>query len=449
MRYGRLIAIVAALILSASVFAPAAASDVGKTPANPVTFTDLDEWLSDSRSSLELFEDTIRTDVLAARFNMHWSPDPVYVMMDDGSVLETGMYHVTFQGMFWGPLFTFGVWEVPAFVVDVLSVLAEGSADMTMTKFNIQMLEASINANTAQSSEEVPVSGILRINVLFTSDVLMLDMRKYGGDLYAKSDFSMIGRTYAGLTFKILEVYDVFAGFNFVHYPHIEGWQTYVSNQEGLSQSGGIPHYATGGFTDEYLLYETQAKLFFYQNIFNFLQIRTLLNLDAEQLLDTLGVGFVFDLLDRFDFNTYFSYLRQLEKFTFDVNGGIAIVRGLSAFYKWNFRFRPTVNVLDYLKVGLNLSLKMGESRYGPSLFQATAYGVTFIRENTRQYGYYAALGFYFPLSIRLQFGLGYNSDETMEKLPFTANSLIYFVNVEIGMDNNFNYKLEPVYREP
>ncbi|OHD54027.1 MAG: hypothetical protein A2Y33_09920 [Spirochaetes bacterium GWF1_51_8] len=417
----------------------------GQSAAEPITFTELSEWIQDARSSLELFEETIRTDILAARINYFWNDKQYYVKMDNGSTYPTKISHFTFQGMFWGPIFTYGVWEVPATVLDLANLAINNDGSMIFNRLNLDMLNLAISANEIQSAGAVPFSGLIRINVLFSMDYLLMDFIDSG-----KSGQSILGRSYAGLTFKIMEVYYIFAGFNFLHYPYVEGWQSFVSNDKAFSSVSGIPRYAFGteDFSYNDLLYETRTKLFFYQNILNFLQIRTLLNIDAEQLLDMIGAGFIFRFFGMWDFNSIFSYLQSIEKMTLDLMGKVHIFNWLSLSYKYNLAIKP-FEPLDYLKLGLDLILPLGDSPAGTYAIYLNGYAVTYFRNDVRQYGYYGAFGINLPLSTRLEVGVGYNVDVTMEKLPFSADTLTYFVSFEIGMDNNLNYKLEPVYREP
>ncbi|NPV00127.1 MAG: hypothetical protein HPY53_01980 [Brevinematales bacterium] len=417
----------------------------GLSSSDPLTFTHLQEWIQDSRSSLEMFEETIRTDILAARFNYFWNDTEFYVKMDDSSVVKTKAQHVTFQGMFWGPIFTFGVWEVPATILDLAVLIAQNDASFSFNKINMTMLELAVSANKAQSQAKVPFSGLLRINVLFSLDYLLMDL-KAGGT----NGKSILGRSYAGLTFKIMEVYYLFAGFNFLHYPYVYGWQSFVSNDKAFSGVPGVPRYAFGteNYAPDELLYETRTKLFFYQNILNFLQIRTLLNIDAEQLLDMIGAGVIFRFWQMWDFNSIFSYIQSIDKYTLDLMGNIRIFNWLNINYKYNIAFKP-FDALDYLKLGIDLNIPLGDSDAGPFMIFAHGYAATYMRDQERQFGYYGSVGLYLPLSTCLEFGVGYNVDETMEKLPFSGDSLTYFVHFEIGMDNNLNYNLEPIYREP
>jgi hypothetical protein len=389
-----------------------------------------------------MFEETIRTDILAARINFFWNDTEFYVQMDDSSIVKTKAQHITFQGMFWGPIFTFGVWEVPATIMDIVAMVAGNDSSMMFNKLNMQMLELAIEANKAQSQSKVPFSGLLRINVLFSMDYLLMDLKTTGK--------SILGRSYAGLTFKVMEVYYLFAGFNFLNYPYVSGWQSFVSNDKAFAGVPGVPRYAFGteNFSSDDLLYETRTKLFFYQNILNFLQIRTLLNIDAEQLLDLIGAGVIFRFWKMWDFNSIFSYIQSLDKYTLDLIGNIRLFKWLSINYKYNFAIKP-FDPLDYLKVGIDLNIPLGDSKAGPYMIFAHGYAATYIRNQERQLGYYGSVGIYLPLSTCLEFGVGYNVDETMEKLPFSQDSLTYFIHFEIGMDNNLNYNLEPIYREP
>lgn len=432
----------------------------GRSAKYPITFKHLAEWMGDSRASLAMFEETIRNDMLAFRVNYHWTDHPTYMLMDDGNIFEVGVSHITVQGMFWGPLFTFGIWEIPCFIGDVAMAVSGGSGDgFMLTKINLAILELSMGAYDQQGSEKIPISGLFRINVLFTSDVLLLDMKTVGGGLHTKSELSLLGRTYAGLTFKILDANYFFIGFNFLHYPYIEGWEEYVSTAEGFVGVQGMPKYSDEGidlsgdpidtsdlYNSENLLYETRTKLFLYNNFLDFFQIRALLNLEATEILDTLGAGIILELWDRFDLNSYLSYLKLLDKYSLDFTGSVGIWEGLSIIYSYNIGIKP-FNALDYLKLGADFYLPLGEDRgyYSKKKvhFQATAYFVTYMRDNIRQLGLFASVGFTFPVSTRIKLGLGYNVDETMQKLPFSANSIVYFCNFEIGMDNNLDYKLQ------
>jgi len=213
------------LVLAATSLSLVAAPAPGSSPKHPVTFTHLASWLRDPRHSLNLFEETLKTDMLALRYNNYWYDKPAYVLWDNGAVYEANVHHMTFQAMLWGPIFTTAIWEVPMLMGDALLVL--GGEEPFLYQIPINVLEASMSVHEEQAKEKVPVSGLFRINVLFTSDLLYLELKRFGNTSYARTEEAVMGNTYAGLAFKILESNYFFAGFNFLHVPHIAGWQSF------------------------------------------------------------------------------------------------------------------------------------------------------------------------------------------------------------------------------
>ena len=136
----------------------------GTSPKYPITFSHLAGWLKDPRHSLNLFEETLKTDMLALRYNNYWYDKPSYVLWDNGAVYEANVHHMTFQAMLWGPIFTTAVWEVPMLMGDALLIL--GGEEPFLYQIPIKVLEASMEVHNEQAKEKVPVSGLFRINVL-------------------------------------------------------------------------------------------------------------------------------------------------------------------------------------------------------------------------------------------------------------------------------------------
>lgn len=436
--------IILSVLINSAIYA---AVVPGSSPKYPVTFSHLEEWMKDSRSTLDMFEETIRTDMLATRINYHFTTRPVYMLMDNGTVYETSVSHITFQGMFWGPLFTYGVAMVPAFIIDLTTGKKKGLVDMNKKYFKM-----SLEAQKKQDQEIIPISGIFRINVLFTADLLLLDMKKFGGELYGKSGISLLGRSYAGLAFKLLETMYLFTGFSFLHYPYIEGYQEFADKQTAFADKGGMPRYSwtapENGFQPDDLLYETRTRFFVYNNIMDFFQVRALLNIGAEEVLNTFGLGFIFDFWERWNFNSYFSYLKMSDKYSLDFIGDIYLTEGMYIIYKWNFALSPSLQIGDYFKLGVDLNFKLSEGRLGARAINFKTYGITYLDENERKWGFYVSAGVHLPLSTKFNIGVGYNVDETVQKLPFSTDTLVYFINFEIGMNNDFDYQLKPVKKE-
>jgi len=294
------------LLLGLSLAAKAAPAP-GTSPKYPITFSHLAGWLKDPRHSLNLFEETLKTDMLALRYNNYWYDKPSYVLWDNGAVYEANVHHMTFQAMLWGPIFTTAVWEVPMLMGDALLIL--GGEEPFLYQIPIKVLEASMEVHNEQAKEKVPVSGLFRINVLFTSDLLYLELKRFGNSSYARTEEAVMGNTYAGLAFKILESNYFFAGFNFLHVPHIAGWEGFLKTAEGFRDVEGIPTYSDGN-----VLYETRARLFLYNNLLDIIQLKALLNIAGSELFDALGLGMKFDIANLINFEPVLSYLALLGK---------------------------------------------------------------------------------------------------------------------------------------
>ncbi len=434
-----------------------AALPLGSSPKYPVRFNDLAYWMKDSRRSLNLFEETLRTDMLAFKVDYAARLTPAYILLDNGGVdqvCESSVEHLTFQGMFWGPLFTTAVWEVPMFTADLVLALLTGEW-LGLTKLPIKALEMSMKANAMMSREDVSFSSLFRINVLFTSDILMFDFKSVGADIYPKTSKSLMGRSYAGLAFRLLESNYFFAGFQFVHIPPISGWNTFINTDPGFSNSVWVSRYYSESYSggdssanNANLLFYTRTQVFLYNNFLDFFQIRTLLNLDSESVLDLLGLGFILDFWRGLDLSTYFNYLKNLDKFTFDIDGAISLGRNAAILYDYQLSLKP-FNAAEYLKLGLDMNFKITDSKYGIFAFNLNGSAVSYMRGSSRQYGFQAEAGFFFPFSGRLVAGVSYNLDETMPNLPFTADAFMVYGRIEMGMDRNFTAQFEPIYREP
>lgn len=443
--------------LSLTFTAPGYSEAPGSSPKYPIAFHHLTEWIRDSRMSLNLFEDTLQTDMLAFRVDYSQRLTSTYIWVDSGfgnAVYQSSVQHLTFQGMFWGPLFTTGVWEIPMFTADLVLALLTGSW-LGLSMLPIKALQLSMEASEKMSEEAISFTSLFRINVLFTSDVLMFDYREVAAPLYFKTGKSLMGRSYAGLAFRILESNYFFAGFQFVHIPPIYGWDTFIATDPSFSNSSWVPRYHAEAYsggdssaTLNNLLFYTRTQVFLYNNFLDFFQFRTLLNLDSTQVLDLLGLGFILDFWKALDLSTYFNYLKNLDKYTLDVDGALSLGRNMAILYDYQLSLKP-FNALDYLKLGLDLNFRISDTEAGPIAFNMNGAVVQYQRDGTRQLGYKAELGLFLPLSGRILAGLSYNLDETMPKLPFAADAFIWYAKLELGMDRNFSSSFEPIYREP
>ena len=424
----------AVLLLLGLALAAKAAPAPGTSPKYPITFSHLAGWLRDPRHSLNLFEETLKTDMLALRYNNYWYDKPSYVLWDNGAVYEANVHHMTFQAMLWGPIFTSAVWEVPMLMGDALLIL--GGEEPFLYQIPIKVLEASMEVHNEQAKEKVPVSGLFRINVLFTSDLLYLELKRFGNSSYARTEEAVMGNTYAGLAFKILESNYFFAGFNFLHVPHIAGWEGFLKTAEGFRDVEGIPTYSDGN-----VLYETRARLFLYNNLLDIIQLKALLNIAGSELFDALGLGMKFDIANLINFEPVLSYLALLGKWSFDLNAIIRVDDALHLVYNHHLAVKPFVP-FDYIKAGAIVNLIMDQDQYGMTAFQLSGHAVSWKdAERGRQYGATWDVGFEFPLSIRVKFGMSFNMDDTMLLVPFASNEKLYFLKLEMAMDNNFDYR--------
>ena len=426
--------ILALLFVFGITVALKAAPAPGSSAKYPISFTHLAAWLKDPRHSLNLFEETLKTDMLALRYNNYWYDKPSYVLWENGAVYEANIHHMTFQAMLWGPLFTTAVWEVPMLMGDALLVL--GGEDPFLYEIPIMVLEASINVHQEQAKEKVPVSGLFRINILFTSDLLYLELKRFGDTSYARTDEAVMGNTYAGLAFKFLESNYFFAGFNFLHVPHISGWEDFLTKSDGFRDIEGIPTYSDGS-----VLYETRARLFLYNNLLDIVQIKALLNLAGSELFDALGFGFKFDIAEMLRFEPIVSYLALLGKWSLDFNTLLRLDDALHLTYTHHFAVKPFVP-FDYIKAGAIINLIMDQDQFGMTAFQISGHAVSWKDDaRGRQYGATWDVGFEFPLSLRIKFGMSFNMDDTMLLVPFASNEKLYFLKLEIAMDNNLDYQ--------
>ncbi len=430
---------------------------LGSSPKNPILFSHLEQWLKDPRKSLDLFEETLQTDLLAFRFDYTTRLTPTYMRMEDpispgGRLSSTSVEHITFQGMFWGPLFTTAMWEVPMFTADLVMALLSGTW-LGLTKLPVQALKYSWEAAGQMSQEEVSFSSLFRINVLFTSDVLMFEFEEISGGYYFKKGKSLIGRSYAGMSFRLLESNYFFAGFQFVHLPPVEGLTSFLASDPEYSNANLIPRYFVTSQSDspstsvDNLLYYTRVQMFLYNNFLDFFQIRTLINFDTEYALDLLGLGFILDFWENLDLSTYFNYLRNLDKYTFDFNGALALTKKTALIYDYQMSLAP-FDALEYLKLGLDINFKIAESDGQDFTFNLNGAAVTYKRNGVQELGFKAEMGLVTPLSGRIVLGTSYNLDETMPLLPFTEDAWMLYLHLEIGMNNDFGSLLRNVFGE-
>ncbi|MBN1411959.1 MAG: hypothetical protein JW969_14015 [Spirochaetales bacterium] len=412
----------------------------GKNPKYPITFYELKNWIGDPRNSMRLFEETLEKDIFALRLDYQYCFDPSYFMMDSGEVYQANISHITFQGMFWGPIFASAIWLPPAILIDILA-----DAEGQIAAIPIAILIGSFEALKEQSREKVPFSSIFRINVLFTTDLLYLDFKRFDINYFAQPEATILGRTYSGLCFKVLELFSVFAGFSFIHFPHLEGFQDFIGADKDFSTQGGILVYAEDGS----VLFETRAKIFLYNNLFNCLTIETLLNLAENGLLDMFGVGFSFknffdfflekDLLGAISpllFNANLSYLEFLKYYEMRIDNHFYLTPNFACFYRWDFGVQPWTP-LNYAKLGLDITIPVVEEEDFSIDIALRGYGTAFQQNDVYKFGYYADIGLVFGKLARLTCGIGYNSDETMNDLNFMQENLMLFVGLEIGMEQS------------
>lgn len=403
-------------------------AQAGLSASDPIRFDDIRSWLDDARPSLALLEEALRTDMLASRAVFQFATMPRYVQFAGQPVSQANLFHWTYQGMFWGPVFSALVWTPPAVAIDMIG--SEEGSDFPMTT----LVWSSVMMNTEAQQENV-FADLLRFNIVFSTDVVgMLNTEATMLDIL---DAATMSRTYLGLAIKVLESNFFFSGFSFVHVPYLEGWEAYY--QDGSGETAATTVEESNGITT--------GQLFFYNNFMDFVSLGALINLGAEELLEYLGIGFHFNLFETLRPDFFFTYIEGLQRLSLDSKGDIKILDALYFHWKWNIplnEWRP----IDDLRAGLTLALLLEESDEGDSYFVLRGDYLTYYRDGMQKQGYFAELGWVLPYSIRLLVGLSMNADEVIKRLPMSEDIHVLHFRAEIGMDRNFDSKFNARKRD-
>ncbi len=394
-----------------------------------LTFDDFGESVFDSRDALNRFHDIIEADMFAFRLEYSTIPKGFLFEMEDGSILSGTARRVTFQGMFWSPLFTSAVLLPPAFVLDII-LATFGFNYMALTRGNIHSLKKQLDVSDALGREELPMNRFFRINVLFSSDLYLLNIYNIDNSnesfLYGvlESGEALMGRSFAGIAMKFMEAYHLFGGFSFIHFPHIKGYQDFLNNV-GFTGDGFSTYYRNND--SDIFLYETRAQLFLHHNFFDLIQLRSLFNIGAEKALDLLGFGFVFNWIKNLDLSAYISYLNLLEKFSLDFDGRYFFSDYFYLFGEYKLSVSPFI-LLDHLKAGVYYQI--GE-KWGAFL---SAYAMTFHQSAQQRFGFSAKIGMFHSRIGQTSIDISHNADESMFRNPLSRDTWIIKFSVEIGM---------------
>ncbi len=394
-------------------------AQTGLTSSDPIRFEHIRGWLDDSRPSLALLEETLRTDMLASRAVFQLATEPRYIKMANSPVSKANLFHMTYQGMFWGPVFSALVWTPPALAIDALT--SEDDSEMVLT----QLVWTSVMMN-AEAQQENVFADLIRFNIVFTTDVVgLLNTEATAFDILGAYNLS---RTYMGLAIKLLELNFFFSGFSFVHVPYLEGWESYF--QDGSGDTAETVVEENSGIT--------VGQLFFYNNFMDFLSLGALLDLGAEQVLEYLGVGLHFNIFETLRPDFFFNYIQGIDRYSLDTKGDLKLLDSLYFHWKWNLPlnvWRPQ----DDLRLGATLALLLEEDEAGDSMVTLRGDFITYVREGVQKTGYFGELGLILPYSTRFIVGASMNADDVTKRLPFSEDVVVIHFRAEIGMDGNFD----------
>ncbi len=416
----------------------------GSRPDLPITFADLNGFIGDPRPSQNLLRDTLELDFFAISWDSYYPLKPYYFLLQDNLrggddideyyLVEANATHSVFQGMFWGPLFSNAFFLPLAALFDII----------LDTKWQISSIPAQIIAQDLGAfgqGKAFSFASLMRINVLFASDLYILDFKKFGGDFYQYQDSSLLGRSYAGLCFKFAEINSLFAGFNFLHIPHLAGYSDFLAANPEYAAQPRINVYDSKG--DDFL-YETRVKLVFQNNFLGAVFFQALLNIDRAEVLDMIGLGADFEnmvkipilrvlnpitlLLGRIDF----SYLNILRTWTYSVGNEYRIGDFLRLHYAYDAKLKP-FKILDSLEAGAAFNIRLSQKGDAISL---RALGSVFERGGTYLFGGLGEAGYLFPGFGELKLGISYNNAESMKQLLFSENVPIFYLNFDLGMSD-------------
>lgn len=406
------------LVLMAFLSVPLAAQ-VGQSASSPIKFEDIRYWINDVRPSLQLLEQTLRTDMLGTRSQLKWSTSPRWIKLQNQTPRETTLYHFTFQGIFWAPVFSALVWTPPALLADTIMAMSDSSWEYLTTAAVWSTVFVTSKAN-----QENTFADLIKLNVVYVADVLGL-AQVNADELWLDSN-TTLSRSYAGLAFKILDTNYFFAGYSFVDMPYLEGWGAYV-NEIGSSSSKQVFVYSDDHFST--------GELFFYNNYADLLSVSALVDWGTEALIKFLGLGLYLNFFDILRPDIYFNYIQALSKYSLDTLGDIKVTDWLYLHWKWYLPLNEWKPLSDF-RAGLTLVLANREKVVGLGL---RGDYITYLRGDEQKHGFFAEFGFYFPASARLVAGASLNAGDTIKRLPMAEDVYVYHVRLEIGMDNNFD----------
>lgn len=414
--------LVSILALGLLGLAPTSAQ-VGTAAVNPIRFNDIRYWLDDARPSLQLLERTLRTDMLASRVNLKWTEQPRWVKLQNQPAFQASVFHFTYQGIFWAPIFSAIVWTPPALLTDLLFAMTSDSWEFL---FTASVWSTVLGATELQ--QENTFADLIKLNIVYVTDAL--DLFDSSGTPLPGEEKASLSRTYAGLAIKVLDTNYLFAGYSFVDMPYLEGWADYVA-EIGAQQKQQVFVFGNKGFST--------GELFFYNNFTDLFSVSALVDWGAEALVKFLGLGLYLNFFEVIRPDLYFTYIQALSRFSLDTQGDLKLADWFFVHWKWYLPLDIWQPFND-LRVGATLLLANSEGSFG---FGLRGDYITYVKEDAQKHGFYAEVGFYFPVSIRLVGGASRNASDILKRLPFAEDDIVYHVRLEVGMDNNFDGRFQ------
>lgn len=394
-------------------------AQAGQSSDNPIEFKDIRYWIRDVRPSLQLLEQTLRTDMLGTRSQLKWSTIPRWIKLNSQTPIETTLYHFTFQGIYWAPVFSALVWTPPAVLADTVMAFYDSSWEF----FATQAVWSSLFA-VADANQENTFADLIKVNVVYVADVLGL--AQFNQDDFDLNANITLSRSYAGLAFKIFDTNYFFAGYSFVDLPYLQGWTDYV-NEIDTSSSSQVFVYSNDHFST--------GELFFYNNYADLLSVSALVDWGAEALIKFLGLGLYLNFFEILRPDLYLNYIQALSLFSLDTQGDLKITDWLYAHWKWYLPLSDWKPLSD-LRAGITLLLAQYPNTVG---FGLRGDYITYLKGDEQKQGFFTEFGFYFPASGRIVGGVSLNAGDIIKRLPMAEDVYIYHLRLEIGMDNNFD----------
>lgn len=398
-------------------------TEMGKSSLNPIKFNSIRYWLDDDRPSIQLLEQTLRTDMLGVRSHLKVAEESRWIKLTNQLPRESTLYHFTFQGIFWAPIFSAVVWTPFALLTD-----------FTLNYFNSDWEYLTTAAvwstviTSVESQQQNTFADLIKLNIIYVSDVVGLSTDGLDG-IWNDSNVNL-SRSYAGLALKILDTNYLFAGYSFVDIPYLEGWEAYV--QEKTQQQGNQVFV----FTNKGL---STGELFFYNNYANLLSLTAVIDWGAEAILNFLGLGLYLNFFNVLRPDLYLNYIRSLSRLSLDTQGDVKISDWLYFHWKWYLPFNDWKPLND-LRVGATLLYSLGSKEIGLGI---RGDYITYYKGDEQKHGFFAETGLYLPASLRIIFGVSMNASENTKRLPFAEDVRIYHIRLEVGMDNNFDGRMQ------